>query len=121
MAKLSDLVKLRDTTFLTIQGTKVPADFTFDSIAAIEEVYGKKYTDFERDLNALLKKKRITSEPKTLKIVWSLVYGLLIGGGTETTYEEMNRAVPFKDIPNIVAEAMEILSQQDFQATDQKK
>ena len=43
MAKLSDLVRLRDNHFITIQGEKVPAAFTFASIDAIESAYGQGY------------------------------------------------------------------------------
>ncbi|WP_461213871.1 hypothetical protein [Lacticaseibacillus sp. GG6-2] len=122
MARLSELVKLRETTYLTIQGVKVPAMFTFDSINAIESAYGQGYKKFERDLNAMMKYHTINIRDKKVQhLVWSLVYGLLIGGGTECTYQEMNLAVPFSQIPQVIKEAMDILNAQDFQLDDIKK
>lgn len=122
MAKLSDLIHISDQRFITIQGVDVPAMFTFESIHAIEDAYGTGYTQFEKDLNMMLKRKVIDIKSKKVqKLVWSLVYGLLIGGGTEATYEEMNRAIPFTEIPSVIKQAMDILNDQNFQASDQKK
>lgn len=121
MAKLSELVSLREKTYLTIQGKKVPAMLTFDSINAIEEAYGTSYTRFEKELNGLLKKKQFQRDEKSMKLVWSLVYGLLIGGGTECTYDEMNMAIPFQEVPLVLGEALEIMNQQGFQLEDSKK
>jgi hypothetical protein len=121
MAKLSDLVRLRDNHFITIQGEKVPAAFTFASIDAIESAYGQGYKTFEKDLNIMLKRKVIHRDQKTMKLIWALVYGLLVGGGTETTFDEMNRAIPFSEIPSVIQEAMDILNEQNFQLSDIKK
>lgn len=122
MAKLSELVHLRDETFLTIQGVDVPAMFTFKSINAIEEGYGKGYKVFEVELNNMLKTKQINiRDEKTQRLTWALVYGLLVGGGTECTYDEMNRAVPFTEIPTVLEQAMQIMLEQDFQMVDIKK
>lgn len=121
MAKLSDLVRLRDNHFITIQGAKVPAAFTFASIDAIESAYGQGYKIFEKDLNLMLKRKVIHRDQKTMKLIWALVYGLLVGGGTETTFDEMNRAIPFSEIPSVIQEAMDILNEQNFQLSDIKK
>ncbi|KRN01457.1 hypothetical protein FD13_GL001051 [Levilactobacillus senmaizukei DSM 21775 = NBRC 103853] len=100
---------------------KVPAMLTFDSINAIEVAYGKNYTAFEKDLTALLNRKVFKRDEKSMKLVWSLVYGLLIGGGTECTYDEMNRAIPFSDVPNVLEDALKIMQEQGFQESDAKK
>ncbi|MCW3778512.1 hypothetical protein DA798_09625 [Lactobacillus sp. PFC-70] len=121
MARLSDLVHLSDQTFIHIQGQKVPAMLNFTSINAIEEAYGKGYAQFEKDLNTMLKRKVVKNDRKTMNLVWSLVYGLLIGGGTECTFDEMNRAIPFADVPNVVGEALAIMKKQGFQDADAKK
>lgn len=122
MAKLSELVHVSDETFITIQGVDVPAMFTFASIDAIEKGYGAGYKKFELDLNAMMKKGQVNiRDKKTQKLVWALVYGLLIGGGTECTFDEMSRAIPFNEIPSVLQQAMEILNAQNFQADDIKK
>lgn len=122
MARLSELVHLSDETYITIQGVDVPAMFTFASIDAIEKGYGEGYKKFELDLNSMLKKKNINiRDKKTQKLVWALVYGLLIGGGTECTFDEMSRAIPFAEIPDVIQQAMDILNDQNFQAADIKK
>jgi len=121
MAKLSDLVSLRPQSYLTIQGKQVPAMLTFDSINAIESAYGKNYAAFEKDMNSLMKKKLFHRDEKSMRLVWSLVYGLLIGGGTECTYEQMNQAILFQDVPQVLQEALKIMQEQGFQEADAKK
>lgn len=126
MTKLSDLVAI--PTVKTIHFTdfsgkpvSIPAAMTFDSINAIETAYGKSYTTFEKDLNGLLKRKQFKRDDKSMKLIWSLVYGLFIGGGVDCTYTEMNQAIPFTELPTVLEQSLEIINTQGFQEDDLKK
>lgn len=126
MTKLSDLVAIPTTKtiqFTDFSGKEVaiPAALTFDSISAIENAYGKNYATFEKDLNVLLKRKQFKRDDKSMKLIWSLVYGLFIGGGVDCTYNEMNQAIPFTELPTVLEQSLEIINTQGFQESDLKK
>ena len=123
MAKLKDLVNINiNRDFITVQGAEIPVIFTMESFPYIEEAYGKGYQAFERDLNALLQKgSGATIGELELKIVRSLIYGMVHAGGTECTPDELRNAIPISEISGIFEKVLEIFTNQIFQASDQQK
>lgn len=122
MAKLKDLINIninRDT--ITIQGVEIPVVFTMESFPYVEEAYGASYIQYEKDLNALMRKEEVELGKTELKIINSLIYGMVRAGGTETTPDELEAAIPLSDKPGIFQSVLNIFNNQIFQASDVKK
>lgn len=121
-AKLKDLINIninRDT--ITIQGVEIPVIFTMESFPYVEEAYGASYIQYEKDLNALMRKGEVELGNTELKIINSLIYGMVRAGGTETTPDELEAAIPLSDKPGIFQSVLNIFNNQIFQASDVKK
>lgn len=122
MAKLSDLVNVninRDT--IKIQGVDIPVVFTFESFAYVQEAYGKPYHIFERDLNRMLKKGKVTVGKREIRLMSALIYAMVRSGGTQCTPEELAGAIPLNDLPQIFQVILPIFNRQIFQHEDAKK
>lgn len=121
-AKLKDLINIninRDS--ISIQGVKIPVIFTMEAFAYVEEAYGASYVQYEKDLNKLLKAGQVSVGKKELKIINALIYGMVRAGGTETTPEELESAIPLSDKPAIFQSVLNIFNNQIFQASDVHK
>lgn len=119
MAKLRDLVNVEaNVEHVVIQGVEIPIMFSMASIDYIQEAYGKPYPQFERDMNSMLQKKQITLGRNELKIVRSLIYGMVRAGGTECTIQELEGSIPISDIQAVYQAAMDVFINSNFQQND---
>lgn len=121
-AKLKDLINVninRDT--IQIQGVDIPVIFTMEAFPYVEEAYGASYVQYEKDLNGLLRNGNVELGQKELKIINALIYGMVRAGGTETTPEELEGAIPLGDKPGIFQAVLNVFNNQIFQASDIKK
>lgn len=90
MAKLRDLVNVDvNVDYIDIQGEKIPIMFSMSALDFIQEAYGKPYPVFERDLNNMLKQGKVLLTGNELKLIRSLMYGMVRAGGTECTIKEL--------------------------------
>ena len=122
MAKLKDLVNVNiNRDEITIQGAKLPVIFTMQSFPFVEEAYGKSYIEFEKDLNAMLAGKEVRMGQNEIKLMISLIYGMVRSGGTECTPEELQAAIPLSDMPSIFEAVLRVFNGQIFQEEDVKK
>lgn len=122
MAKLSDLVNVninRDT--IKIQGVEIPVIFTFESFPYVEEAYGKAYHVFEKEINRMLEKGRLTLGKNEIKLMNALIYAMVKSGGTDCTPHEIKNSIPINDLPAIFQTTFNIFSKQDFQIEDMQK
>lgn len=122
MARLSDLVNVninRDT--IKIQGVDIPVIFTMKSFPYVEEAYGKPYHVFEKDLNRMMKKGRVTLGKNETNLMYALIYAMVRSGGTECTPKELEGAIPLTDLPGIFQVILPIFNRQIFQAEDAQK
>jgi hypothetical protein len=113
--------------FITIQNVKVPIAFTMESMEHITDVYGEDYFVFEQDLNKMLldkngkQRKTLIPTRENMKIMRALIYSMVRTGGTETDPNELERAIPFSQVPDIYSACMEVFLEQNFQESDVKK
>lgn len=131
MAKLSDygfqISDLENTSMCTIRGKEFPVSFTMETMEYIADIYGGDYAQFEADMNVMLKKSngRITSAnlaASDLKIMRSLIYGMLKTGGLDESSETIFKFLGMgKDVLTVYANCMEIFTHQAFQVEDLKK
>ncbi len=122
MAKLRDLVNVdinRNT--IMIQGVKIPVIFTFESFPYLEQAYGKSYHVFEKDLNAMMQKGRVTLGKNEFKLMKALIYAMVRSGGTDCTVHELEGAIAIDDLPGVFQVALGIFNNQKFQSSDAKK
>lgn len=131
MARLSDygiyVDDLKNSAVVTIQGIEFPIAFTMETMEYIADIYNGDYSQFEADMNAMLAKKdgQISSANLTasdLKIMRSLIYGMLRTGGLEDDPESIFKFLGMnRDLLGIYGVCMEIFTNQAFQADDLKK
>jgi len=122
MAKLRDLVNVNiNRNTIQIQGVDIPVIFTFKSFPYLEEAYGKPYHIFEKDLNRMLKKGRVTIGRNEVRLMNALIYAMVRSGGTDCTVHELEGAIPLHDLPGIFEVILPIFNSQIFQADDAKK
>ncbi|MGP4038330.1 hypothetical protein ACTWP4_00260 [Gracilibacillus sp. D59] len=122
MAKLSDLVNVNiSRNTIRIQGVDIPVIFTFESFPYVEEAYGKPYHIFEKDLNMMLKKGKVTIGKKEIKLMNALIYAMVKSGGTDCTPYEIKSSIPLSDLPGVFEVAFNIFGNQNFQISDQEK
>ncbi|MBC1983008.1 hypothetical protein [Listeria booriae] len=122
MAKLKDLVNVSvNKDIIIIQNVEIPIIFTMESFDFLIEAYGKTYTQFEKDMNKMLKSGTVTLSKDNLKLMRSLVYAMVRTGGTECTMEELEGAITQHEMPDVYKKALEIFAGQRFQAEDMKK
>lgn len=122
MAKLSDLVNVninRDT--IKIQNVDIPVIFTMKSFPYVEEAYGKPYHVFEKDLNRMLAKGKVTLGKNEIRLMSALIYAMVRSGGTECTPKELEGAIPLSDLPGIFQTVLSIFNNQMFQKEDMDK
>lgn len=122
MAKLSDLVNVninRDT--IAVQGVEIPVVFTMKSFPHVEEAYGKAYNIFEKDINRMLQKGKVTLGKNETKLMSALIYAMVRSGGTDCTPYELENAIPLRDLPSIFQIALNIFNNQNFQIEDREK
>jgi hypothetical protein len=122
MAKLSDLVNIninRDT--IKVQGVDIPVIFTFESFPYVEEAYGKPYHAFEKDMNRMMQKGKVTLGKNETKLMNALIYAMVKSGGTDCTPHEIKTAIPISDLPAIFQVATNIFNNQIFQHSDMDK
>ncbi|WYJ89238.1 hypothetical protein A5888_000957 [Enterococcus sp. 9E7_DIV0242] len=93
----------------------------------IADCYAGDYSIFEKDMNAMLEKSsgRLTSGSLAsgdLKIMRSLIYGMLRTGGLEENVETIMALLGMgNDVLKVYATCMEIFTNQAFQVEDLKK
>lgn len=131
MAKLSDygfnVENLENTAKCVIRGQEFPVAFTMETMEYIADIYGGDYAQFEADMNTMLKKSngRITSSnlaASDLKIMRSLIYGMLRTGGLDESSETIFNFLGMSgDVLSIYSVCMEIFTRQAFQVEDLKK
>lgn len=131
MARLSDyginIKDLSNVTNVTIQGRQFPVAFTMETMEYIADVYGGDYAKFENDMNSMLRRKenQLTMHnltPSDLKIMRSLIYGMLRSGGLEESPEAITQFLGMgNDVLAVYGVCMEIFSNQTFQVQDLKK
>lgn len=123
MARLKDLIDVNlNMNVVTIQDTPIPIHFGMDAMEFIADVYGEDYSVFERDLsNEFVGKTVIKASRTNMKIIRALIYGMIRSGGTECTPNELQRSIPFGDLPKIYEECLKVFMSQNFDAGDLKK
>ncbi|MDR9793611.1 hypothetical protein Q8A72_11625 [Aeribacillus pallidus] len=122
MAKLSDLVNVNiNRDVIQIQGVDIPVIFTMKSFPYVEEAYGKPYHIFEKDLNRMLAKGKVTIGKNEIKLMNALIYAMVRSGGTECTPKELEGAIPLSDLPGIFQTVLSIFNNQMFQKEDMDK
>lgn len=122
MAKLSDLISTKGKKrTITIQGVKIPVNFNMMTLEYVAEAYGKSFSQFEKDLNILMKRKTVQMGTKELKLINSLIYGVVRSGGTETTPEELAGSIDFNEIQSVWSDAMAVFNDSYFQPEDISK
>lgn len=122
MAKLRDLVNVNiNRNYITIQGVEIPVIFTFESFPYVEQAYGKPYHIFEKDLNNMMKKGRVTLGKNEFRLMKALIYSMVRSGGTECTLHELEGAIPPSDLPDVFKVCLSIFNEQIFQTSDAKK
>src|SRR5690625_3630073 len=122
MAKLRDLVNVNiNRNTIQIQGVDIPVIFTFKSFPYLEEAYGKPYHIFEKDLNRMLKKGRVTIGRNEVRLMNALIYAMVRSGGTDCTVHELEGAIPLHDLPGVFEVILPIFNNQIFQPEDAKK
>lgn len=131
MARLADYgIQVSDfsnTRKVAIQGHEFPVTFTMETMEYIADIYDGDYSEFENDMNAMLKKSdgKLTSRnlsPSDLKIMRSLIYGMLRTGGLDENPKTIFQFLGMNgDVLSAYAACMEIFSAQTFQVEDIKK
>jgi hypothetical protein len=122
MAKLSDLIDVKmSADTITVQGTKIPVHLGFSAFEYIAEAYGGSYHKFENELNLMLKRGNVVLDAHTTKLMRALVYGLVRAGGTETTPQELEQAIPLQDVPEVFNTVLDIFARQNFDQKDSAK
>ncbi|MBF0021166.1 hypothetical protein HAX41_13605 [Enterococcus faecalis] len=119
MAKLRDLVNVNvNVDHIKIQGEKIPIMFSMSALDYIQEAYGKPYPVFERDLNNMMKQKQVTLRGNELKLIRSLMYGMVRAGGTECTIKELEGAIAINEIVSAYETVMDVFMNGNFQQKD---
>lgn len=122
MARLSDLVNVNiNRDVIKIQGVEIPVIFTMKSFPYVEEAYGKPYHIFEKDLNRMLQKGKVTIGKNEIKLMNALIYAMVRSGGTDCTPAELENSIPIYDLPEIFNVALRIFDNQNFQKSDMDK
>ena len=123
MARLKDLVNVElNTDYIKIQNEIIPINFGMDAMEYIADVYGEDYSVFEKDLNEeFADKENIQATRKNMKIIRSLIYGMVRSGGTECTPEELQRSIPFSQVTKIYQICLDVFMSQNFEEQDLKK
>lgn len=120
MPKLSDLIDVginRNT--VSIQGAAIPILFTMETFNHVQEAYGATYSVFEKDLNKMLsKRERLRLNAKEMKVMYALIYGMIVSGGTDCTLEDIRGGIPIGDLQEIFQKVLDIFQNQDFQKSD---
>jgi hypothetical protein len=91
------------------------------SFPYIEEAYGKPYHIFEKDINRMLQKGRLTLGKKEVRLMNALIYAMVRSGGTDCTPSEIENAIPLSDLPDIFKTVFNIFNNQMFQKEDMDK
>ncbi|HHB0740017.1 TPA: hypothetical protein ACOAXA_000169 [Enterococcus faecalis] len=119
MTKLRDLVNVNvNVEHIEIQGEKIPIMFSMSALDYIQEAYGKPYPVFERDLNNMMKQKQVTLRGNELKLIRSLMYGMVRAGGTECTIKELEGAIAINEIVSAYETVMDVFMNGNFQQKD---
>lgn len=131
MARLSDYgINIDDASNsrkVIIQGHEFPVVFTMETMEYIADVYGGDYSQFESDMNSMLRKKenQINSgnlSASDLKIMRALIYGMLRTGGLEESPGTIFKFLGMNsEVLSAYAACMEIFADQTFQVEDLKK
>lgn len=131
MARLADYgIQVSDfsnTRKVMIQGHEFPVSFTLETMEYIADIYDGDYSIFEADMNAMLERSEgqlnsKTLTPSDLKIMRSLIYGMLRTGGLEEDPKTIFKFLGMNgDVLSAYAACMEIFSAQTFQVEDIKK
>ena len=119
MAKLRDLANVDvNVDYIDIQGEKIPIMFSMSALDFIQEAYGKPYPVFERDLNNMLKQGKVLLTGNELKLIRSLMYGMVRAGGTECTIKELEGAIAINEIVSAYETVMGVFMNGNFQQKD---
>lgn len=122
MARLSDLVNVninRET--IMIQGVEIPVIFTMESFPYVEEASGKKFHEFQKEMEDMLKDGEVVMGEREIKLMRILIYAMMRAGGTDCTLEEVKGSIPTMDLPNVFQSAINIFNKQNFQIEDMEK
>lgn len=123
LARLKDLVDINlNIDFIKIQNEEIPISFGMDAMEYIADIYGDDYSVFEKDLNEeFVGKEVIVATRKNMKIIRSLIYGMVRSGGTECTPEELQRSIPFSQVTDVYQICLNVFMSQNFEEHDLKK
>ncbi|MGE7881694.1 hypothetical protein [Bacillus sp. NPDC094077] len=122
MARLSDLVNVdinRET--ITIQKVQIPVIFTMESFPYVEEAFGKKFHEFQEEMNDMFEKGEVVMGEHEIKLMRVLIYAMMRSGGTECTLEEVKGSIPLHELPDVFQAAVNIFNRQNFQIEDMEK
>ncbi len=89
--------------------------FSMSALDYIQEAYGKPYPIFEKNLNQMLQKDQVTLRGNELKIIRSLMYGMVRAGGTECTIKELEGAIAINEIVSAYETVMDVFVNGNFQ------
>ena len=120
MPKLSNLVNTNlNSETISIQGVQIPIMFAMETFNYVQQAYGKSYKIFENDLNKMLGKEgKVNVGTKEMKIMYSLIYGMVRSGGTECTLQEIRGSIKVTELQDIFQKVLDIFNEQDFQQKD---
>lgn len=131
MAKLSDyginIDQLENSAVVNIQGKDLPISLTMETLEYIADIYGGDYSKFENDMNDMIARvgEELTSStltPSDLKIMRTLIYGMLKTGGLDEDSDTIFKFLGMNNnVLTIYSVCMQIFSSQTFQVEDLKK
>ena len=131
MAKLSDyginIDNLENSAVVNIQGKDFPIALTMETLEYIADIYGGDYSKFEDDMNDMISRSNgelnsSTLTPADLKIMRTLIYGMLKTGGLDENSDTIFKFLGMNNsVLNIYSVCMQIFSSQTFQVEDLKK
>mgnify|MGYP001394842324 CR=1 FL=1 len=122
MAKLSDLVNVNiNRDKIIIQGAEIPISFSMETMEFIGDGYDSDYAIFEAELNAMMHQEKVRLDRKSLKIMRTLIYGMVRSGGTECTPKELDNSIPLSQVVNVFEVCLDLFQRQNFDDKDLKK
>lgn len=122
MAKLSDLVNTDlNTESVMIQNAEIPISFSMETMEYIGDCYNADYAIFEAELNRMMAEKKVKLNAGNLKIMRTLIYGMVRSGGTECTPKELDNSIPLTQLVDVFEVCLDLFQKQNFDEKDLKK
>lgn len=125
MSKLTDYVPALqeddEKGYIKINGGKVPIKFTMQTMHYVSKVYGAPFQKMSSDMNKLTGAEATPLNPKFMRIMRALLYGMVHSAGVETTPDELINAIPVREMESVLTDVLEFFQANYFQAEDANK